>query len=118
MKEPAGLIFLLPPDLTNEDFLGESLKRAEAIVKAAKAARLPHAVILSSVGAQHTDKVGPISTIGHMERLFIAANIPLSAVRPGYFLENINDLMPAVLHDGRVSQHDPAARFQDRYGGN
>jgi len=95
-----GAYFLLPPDLTNEDFLGESLKRAEAIVEAAKAARLPHAVILSSVGAQHNDRVGPISTVGHMERLFVAANIPLSAVRPGYFLENIHDLMPAVLHEG------------------
>ena len=95
-----GAYFLLPPDLTNEDFLGDSLMRAEAIVQAAKAARLPHAAILSSVGAQHTDRVGPISTIGHMERLFVAANIPLSAVRSAYFLENISDLMPAVLHDG------------------
>ncbi|MGI9364029.1 MAG: NmrA family NAD(P)-binding protein [Rhizobiaceae bacterium] len=95
-----GAYFLLPPDLANEDFLGESLKRAEAIVEAARAARLPHAVILSSVGAQHREKVGPISTIGHMERLFVAAKIPLSAVRPAYFLENINELMPAVLHEG------------------
>lgn len=100
LEGASGAYFLLPPDLTNEDFLGDSLKRAEAIVEAAKAARLPHAVILSSVGAQHKDKVGPISTIGHMERLFVATNIPLSAVRPAYFLENINDLMPAVLQDG------------------
>lgn len=100
LQGASGAFFLLPPDLTNEDFLGESLKRANAIVAAAKAARLPHAVILSSVGAQHLSRVGPISTIGHLERLFVAANIPLSAVRPGYFLENIKDLMPAVLQDG------------------
>ncbi|MEM7215545.1 MAG: NmrA family NAD(P)-binding protein [Pseudomonadota bacterium] len=100
LKGARGAYFLLPPDLTNEDFLGESLRRAEAIVDAASAARLPHAVILSSVGAQHTDNVGPISTISHLEKLFKAASIPLSAVRPGYFLENIQDLMPAVLHDG------------------
>ena len=96
----SGAYFLLPPDLTNEDFIGEGFRRAEAIVKAATAARLPHAVILSSVGAQHGDNVGPISTIAHLEKLFIAASIPLSAVRPGYFLENIQDLMPAVLHEG------------------
>ena len=100
LEGATGAYFLLPPDLANVDFLGESLKRAEAIVQAAKAARLPHAAILSSVGAQHSDRVGPISTIGHMERLFVAANIPLSAVRPGYFLENIHDLMPAVRHEG------------------
>lgn len=100
LEGASGAYFLLPPDLANENFIGDSLKRAEAIVTAAVAARLPHAVILSSVGAQHGDNVGPISTIAHLEKLFIAASIPLSAVRPGYFLENIQDLMPAVLHEG------------------
>lgn len=96
----SGAYFLLPPDLAIENFISDSLERAEAIVKAASAARLPHAVILSSVGAQHPDNVGPISTIAHLERLFIEATIPLSAVRPGYFLENIHDVMPVVLHQG------------------
>ncbi|MFY0612798.1 MAG: NmrA family NAD(P)-binding protein [Hyphomicrobiaceae bacterium] len=100
LEGASGAYFLLPPDLTNEDFIGDSLKRAEAAVRAASAARLPHAVILSSVGAQHSDNVGPISTIAHLEKLFVAASIPLSAVRPGYFLENIQDVMPAVLHEG------------------
>lgn len=96
----SGAYFLLPPDLANEDFIGDSLKRADAIVAAAKAAQLPHAVVLSSVGAQYKEHVGPISTIAHLEERLIAQGIPLSAVRPGYFLENIRDLMPAVLHEG------------------
>lgn len=100
LEGASGAYFLLPPDLTNESFIGESLKRADAIVKAASAARLPHAVVLSSVGAQHSDNVGPISTIANLEKLFVAASIPVSAVRPGYFLENIQDVMPAVLHEG------------------
>ena len=100
LEGASAAYFLLPPDLANEDFIGESLERAESIVAAATAARLPHAVILSSVGAQHGDKVGPISTIAHLEKLFLAASIPLSAVRPGYFLENIQDVMPAVVHEG------------------
>jgi len=95
-----GAYFLLPPDLANEDFIGESLHRAEAIVAAATAARLPHAVILSSVGAQHEERVGPIATIGHLEKLFVKAAIPLSAIRPGYFLENIQDVLPAAIHEG------------------
>ncbi len=95
-----GAFIMLPPDLTSKDFLGESLKRAEAIVEAAKVARLPHAVLLSSVGAQHEDKVGPIETISRFERLLVKASIPLTAIRPGYFLENLQNVMPAVLHEG------------------
>ncbi len=95
-----GAYFLLPPDLASETYLDDSVKRAEAIVEAAKAARLPHAVILSSVGAQHEDRVGPISTIAQLEKLFVKASVPLSAIRPGYFLENIQDVMPAVIHEG------------------
>ena len=52
------------------------------------------------MGAQHADHVGPLSTIAQLEKLFIAASIPLTAVRPGYFLENIKDMMPAVVHEG------------------
>lgn len=100
LEGASGAYFLLPPDLTNEDFLGEMIKRSEAIVSVASAARLPHAVILSSVGAQHSDRVGPISAIAHLEKLFVEASIPVSAVRPAYFLEHIQDLMPAVLDEG------------------
>ncbi|MEX0346881.1 MAG: NmrA family NAD(P)-binding protein [Rhizobiaceae bacterium] len=100
LEGASGAYFLLPPDLSNENFIGDSYRRAESIVEAAKNARLPHAVILSSVGAQHSDKVGPISTIAYLEKQLVAASIPVSAVRPGYFLENIQDVMPAVLHEG------------------
>lgn len=100
LRGATGAYFLLPPDLASETFIDDSLKRAEAIVAAARAARLPHAVILSSVGAQHQDRIGPIATTARLERLFVQASIPLTAIRPGYFLENIQDVMPAVLHEG------------------
>jgi len=100
LKGAQGAYFLLPPDLTNEDYIGVSMKRADAIVEAAKTARLPHAVMLSSVGAQFEERVGPITTLSRLERLFQKAAIPLTAVRPGYFLENIHDMIPAVQHEG------------------
>jgi len=100
LEGASGAYFLLPPDLANETFIDDSIKRAEALVEAAKSARLRHAVILSSVGAQHEERVGPISTIAHLEKLFVKASIPLTAVRPAYFLENIQDVMPIVIHEG------------------
>jgi uncharacterized protein YbjT (DUF2867 family) len=36
-----GAYFLLPPDLENEKYLDQSIERANAIVDAARAARLP-----------------------------------------------------------------------------
>ena len=44
LEGASGAYFLLPSDLMNEDFIGDSRKRAEAIIKAASDARLPHAV--------------------------------------------------------------------------
>ena len=63
LEGASGAYFLLPPDLASETFIDDSFKRADAIVAAAKPARLPHAVILSSVGAQLEEKTGPITTI-------------------------------------------------------
>ena len=100
LQGATGAYFLLPPDLANAAFIDESLERASFIVAAAKAAKVPHAVILSSVGAQHEERVGPIATVARLERLFLEAAIPLTVVRPGYFLENIKDVLPAAVHDG------------------
>ena len=100
LRGAAGAYFLLPPDLTSETFIDDSIKRADSIVAAAKEARLPHAVILSSVGAQFDERVGPIATIAYLEKSFLNAAIPLTAVRPGYFLENIGDVLPAAVHEG------------------
>lgn len=95
-----GAYFMLPPDLTSATFLEDSAVRSDAFVSAARKAKLKHAVLLSSVGAQHEDKVGPISTVAHLERQFVAAGIPLTALRPGYFLNNIAELLPAVREGG------------------
>ena len=100
LKGAKGAYFLLPPDLQSEHFIDESILRADTIVLAAEKARLPHAVVLSSVGAQHEDGVGPISTIAYLEKRFVEAAIPLTAIRPGYFLENIQDALPMVMDRG------------------
>lgn len=100
LEGATGAYFMLPPDLSSETFLSDSILRADAVIQAAKSARLPHAVLLSSVGAQHHEQTGPIKTIAYLERGLVAAGIPLSAIRPGYFLENILDVMPVVADAG------------------
>ncbi|MGB0683861.1 MAG: NmrA family NAD(P)-binding protein [Magnetovibrionaceae bacterium] len=100
LEGASGAYFLLPPDLTDEAFIDRSRKRAEILAEAARLARLPQAVVLSSVGAQYQDRVGPIATLSYLEDLFIKAGIPLSAVRPGYFFGNLKEMLPTVLEAG------------------
>lgn len=82
-----GAYVLLPPRLASTDPVGENRAVADAIAAAAREAKLPHAVLLSSVGAQHSDGTGPIKTLHYAERV-IGAVTALTAVRAAYFVEN------------------------------
>jgi uncharacterized protein YbjT (DUF2867 family) len=82
-----GAYVLLPPRLGSADPIGENRAVADSIAAAAAAAKLPHAVLLSSIGAQHADGTGPIKTLHHAERV-IGAVTALTAVRAAYFVEN------------------------------
>lgn len=87
LRGVAGAYFLLPPRLGSTDPVGENRAAADSIAAAARAAQLPHAVLLSSVGAQHADGTGPIKTLHYAEQV-IGAVTALTAVRAAYFVEN------------------------------
>jgi uncharacterized protein YbjT (DUF2867 family) len=86
----AGAFLLLPPQasLTSPAPLEANRKLATAIAAAVRAARLPHAVLLSSVGAQHPSGTGPIQALHHAERDLVATGAAVTAVRAAYFQEN------------------------------
>jgi uncharacterized protein YbjT (DUF2867 family) len=90
---------LLPPDLAHSDFINSRAKMADGLLKAAQDSKIPHVVFLSSVGAHHNEKTGPIRTVAYLERLFEKSSIKSTAVRPAYFLENWGAILPAVIHD-------------------
>ena len=83
----AGAYVLLPPRPTSADPVGENRAATASIAAAARAAKLPHAVLLSSVGAQQPDGTGPIKTLHHAEHA-LAEVTALTAVRAAYFMEN------------------------------
>ena len=53
-----------------------------------KTAKLPHVVLLSSVGAQHADGNGPIKALHYAEHQLAATGAAVTAVRASYFQEN------------------------------
>lgn len=90
---------LLPPDLTQEDFLGSRKTLAENLVKAIEGSKIERVTILSSVGAQLKDKTGPIRTVSYFESLLKDKPVKSTAIRPGFFLENWCDVLPLVLNN-------------------
>jgi uncharacterized protein YbjT (DUF2867 family) len=84
----AGAFVLLPPNVASLTPIEDNAKRTAVIAEAVRAAKLPHVVLLSSVGAQHPDGTGPIQTVHHAERALAATGAKLAAVRAAYFQEN------------------------------
>jgi uncharacterized protein YbjT (DUF2867 family) len=89
-----GLYFLSPPDMAAKDFVAERKALTEKQVATLVAAKVPHVVLLSSIGAHLPDGHGPVRTVHNLEQQLQKAGLPSTFVRPGYFVENWG----AVLH--------------------
>jgi len=105
----AGAYLLSPPAMTSPDMVAERRPALDALARAAKAARLPHVVLLSSIGAQHAAGNGPIKVLHYAEQVLGAATA-LTAVRAGYFLENWAGVLPLAKKDGVLPSFIPATR--------
>ncbi len=85
-----GAYLLIPPDNQSKDLVGRGRKIVDNYVAALNATKVPHAVMLSSVGAQQPSNTGPIVTVHYAETaLPKAAATRLTFVRAAYFMENI-----------------------------
>ncbi len=88
--------FLSPPDLGAADFLADRKRTFDTIGRAIDAAKLPHVVFLSSVGAQHEKGTGIIASLGNAERRLAQTTAKTTFVRAAYFLENWAAVVPAA----------------------
>jgi uncharacterized protein YbjT (DUF2867 family) len=85
-----GAFVLLPPTQTaiSDQPIEDNKRLARSIAAAVKASKLPHVVLLSSVGAQHADGTGPIKGLHDAENQLVATGAAVTAVRASYFQEN------------------------------
>ena len=96
-----GAYLLLPPRVKDPDLLGSGDKMSTAITEAIKASGISHVVLLSSIGAQHPNKTGPIQGLHTFEeKLKKVANLNVLSLRPGPFMENFLLLIPLVQSMG------------------
>jgi uncharacterized protein YbjT (DUF2867 family) len=96
LRGATGFFTLLPPNYQAADFYATQRATADSIAGAVKASGVPHVVILSSIGADLAAGTGPIKGLHYLENALRATGTQLTAVRAGYFQENVgNSLGPA-----------------------
>lgn len=84
----AGVYLLLPPSPTTTTPLEDNARLTATLAAAVRAAKVPHVVLLSSIGAHQPDGTGPIQVLHRAEHELAATGAALTAVRAGYFQEN------------------------------
>ena len=85
---------MIPPNIGAPDFRAYEERVSDALAAAITESGLTHAVVLSSFGADKTDKTGPVVGLHNLEKkLDGIARLNALYLRAGYFLEN---LLPQV----------------------
>ncbi len=102
--EGATAVYLmLPEDVTSQDMRAHQEQVSDCYAAAVAKARVPFVVTLSSVGAQHAEKTGPIVGLHNMEqKLNSIANLNVLHLRPGYFMENLLMSIPPMRSMGTL----------------
>ena len=92
-----GAYVLIPPQIRAEDFIAAADAISSAIVTAVKESGVSHVVALSSIGAQHAERTGPIVTLHRLEeKLKQVPQLSALFLRPAYFMENFMMMIPLV----------------------
>jgi uncharacterized protein YbjT (DUF2867 family) len=88
--EGASGVYLLIPTAQAEDFRAYQERVTDSYATAVEKARVPSVVTLSSMGAQHAEKVGPIVGLHNMEEKLNQINgLNVLHLRPAMFMENL-----------------------------
>jgi uncharacterized protein YbjT (DUF2867 family) len=88
--EGATAAYLVIPSMHGEGLRAFQEKVTDAYASAVADARVPYAITLSSLGAQHADKTGPIVGLHNMEQtLNRISGLNVLHLRPAQFMENL-----------------------------
>jgi uncharacterized protein YbjT (DUF2867 family) len=94
---------MIPPNLTAPDVLAHMHQIGEATTAAVRAAGLPAAVHLSSIGADEPAGTGPVVGLHYQEaRLNAIEGLAITHLRPAYFMENLLANIGLIQHMGII----------------
>jgi uncharacterized protein YbjT (DUF2867 family) len=81
---------LIPADAHQPDYRAYQERVSDAYAAAVASAHVPYVVTLSSIGAEHAEKTGPIVGLHNMEeKLNRITGLNLLHLRPAGFMENL-----------------------------
>jgi len=101
LRGSKAIFTLIPPHYAAADFAAYQDEIGESITKAIHDAGVTHVVNLSSVGAERSDKTGPIAGLHRQEqRLNAVPILNVLHLRPAYFMENTLMNVPLVKTKG------------------
>jgi uncharacterized protein YbjT (DUF2867 family) len=98
LKGASGAFLLNPPPVSGDPYACTE-KLGEALADAARRARLPKAVVLSSIGAQHASGTGVIATLNRFETLLDGVAPATAFLRSGYFVETWGEVAETVMSE-------------------
>jgi uncharacterized protein YbjT (DUF2867 family) len=84
-----GAYLLIPPDLKSNEVLAKNRRIVDNYVAGLAAAKVPHAVFLSAVGAQVASGNGPIAMSHYGEVELPKTGTKLTLLRAAYFMDNV-----------------------------
>jgi uncharacterized protein YbjT (DUF2867 family) len=97
-----GVFVMLPPTFDPSPSFPESTARIAAIRAALLAARPRRVVVLSTIGAQAAEE-NLLSQLGALERAVAALPIPVTVLRPSWFIENLQWDVEAARKTGEIA---------------
>jgi uncharacterized protein YbjT (DUF2867 family) len=81
---------MIPPNMAAEDYRSYQHLVADSIAFAVAHAKVPYVVMLSSIGAQHSEGTGPIAALHGLEhKLDMIRDLNVLHVRADFFMENL-----------------------------
>jgi uncharacterized protein YbjT (DUF2867 family) len=86
----AAVYAMVPPNLSAPDVIAYREQVTGALTAAIKKSAVPHAVVLSSIGADKTEKTGVVLGLHNLEeKLNGISGLHAIYLRAGYFMENL-----------------------------
>ena len=95
---------MIPPDMKAKNVAAHQDAVSNALSAAVEKASVKHVVLLSSIGADHAEKVGPIKGLYRFEqRLNRIADLNALHLRPGFFMENLFQYIGLIKSMGMIA---------------